>query len=342
MAWSIQWSVAMVVFLLVMAGAGYYVFMEALSGGQYVTVPNISNLPITEASLLLTKQGLDLGRQEQVPHPTIPKYYVIAQRPEAGRVVRMGRKVYPTVSMGTQFLTTPNLINKPLNDARQDITESRFRLGTVARIPHKSPRDSVIAQDPPPGGNIPNEGAINLLISAGTDRRSAFMPDIRGKNMQEIANALTPYAVVLIPNIVDIPGALEDVALNQDPPPDTLIYEGQVVTYDVKPSGAVALPDARQQAEVRHVLDYDWYDKDVRVEVIDRGGNRKVVWSKPPVFDDQSRLTYVAGSAIRIPITYIGELTVEIYINNTLVESYFLSEGKAPVKGSERAKPAVV
>lgn len=338
MAWSIQWSVAMLVFLLVMAGAGYYVFMNALGGGQHVIVPNIVNLPITEASLLLTGKGLELGRQEQVPHPTIPKYYVIAQRPEAGRVVRTGRKIYPTVSMGTQFLSTPNLLNKPLNDTRQEINEARFRLGTVARIPHKTPRDTVIAQDPPPGENIPNQGSINLLVSAGTERRSAFMPDLRGMNVQNVANLLSSYGVVLIPNIVDIPGALEDVVLNQDPAPDTLIYEGQVITYDVKPSGAVALPDARYQAEVRHVLDYDWYDRDVRVEVIDRSGNRKVVWAKPPVYDEQSRRTYVAGSAIRIPVTYLGEITVEIYINNVLVESYYVAEGAAPVKSSERTK----
>jgi len=325
-----------VFFLLVMAGAGYYVFMQALGGGQYVTVPNIVNLPVTEASLVLTEQGLELGRQEQVPHPTVPKYYVVTQRPESGRVVRTGRRVYVTVSMGTQFLSAPNYLNKPLNDARQEMNEARFRLGTVARIPHKEPRDTIISQDPPPGDNIPNQGSINVLVSAGTDRRSAFMPDIRGKSVQEITSILSPYEVILIPNIVDIPGALEDVALNQDPPPDTVIYEGQMVTYDVKPSGAVTLPDTRQQAEVRYVLDYDWYDRDVRVEVIDRNGNRKVVWSKPPVYDEESRRTYVAGTAIRLPVMYVGELTVEIYVNNMLVESYYLKDGAPPVSSRER------
>ncbi len=150
-AWSIQWTVATVFFLLVMAGAGYYVFMEALDGGQHVTVPNVVGLPITEASFLLAERGLELGKQEQVTHPTVPKYHVIAQRPDAGRVVRTGRKVYPVVSMGTPFLTAPSYVKKALNDARQEITESRFRVGTVARIPHKSPRDTIIAQDPPPG-----------------------------------------------------------------------------------------------------------------------------------------------------------------------------------------------
>ena len=87
-AWGIQWSIAMVIFVLVMAGAGYYVFNYALSTGTPVTVPDIVDLPINEASLILAERGLDLGKQARVPHATVPKDHVIAQRPEAGRVVR--------------------------------------------------------------------------------------------------------------------------------------------------------------------------------------------------------------------------------------------------------------
>ena len=333
--WSIRWTAATVFFLAVMAGAGYFVFMEILSGGQHVTVPNIVDLPITEASLVLAEQGLELGKQAQVPHPTVPKYHVITQRPAAGRVVRTGRRVHPTVSMGADFLITPDLLHTTLEEARRAITQSRFRAGTVARVPHKTPRDTVIAQDPAPGQYIPNQGSIHLLASAGTDRQSAFMPDILGKDVQEVLRILSPLGVTVVPNEVDSEGVLEDVVLNQHPPPGTLVYEGQLVTYDVKPSGTIALPDTRYRAEVRHAMRYDWFDRDVRVDIVDRRGNRQTAWSKPPLFDAMSKRTYIAGSAIRIPVTYTGEVSVEIYINGQLVESYYLSEGADPVKNTE-------
>jgi beta-lactam-binding protein with PASTA domain len=57
-AWTIQWSLATVFFLAVMMGAGYYVFMETLSGGAQVTVPKIVGLPVTDASYRLVEQGL--------------------------------------------------------------------------------------------------------------------------------------------------------------------------------------------------------------------------------------------------------------------------------------------
>ncbi|HOJ68630.1 MAG TPA: PASTA domain-containing protein, partial [Candidatus Hydrogenedentes bacterium] len=83
----------MAVFVLVMAGAGYYVFAFALEGNQYTRVPQLVNLPLPDATALLAEQGLELGRQTSVAHPTIPKYHVVSQRPEADRVVRSGRRV---------------------------------------------------------------------------------------------------------------------------------------------------------------------------------------------------------------------------------------------------------
>lgn len=332
LAWGLQWSVAAAFCLAVMGGAGYYVFSEGLAGGQHVTVPNLVNQSITDATLRLGELGLDMGKQTLVPHATVPKYHIIAQRPAAGRVVRTGRKVYPIVSMGTNYLSAPNYLQMSLESAQRDITQSQFRLGTVARIPNAAPRDAVLAQDPPPDQPIPNEGTIHLLVSAGQDKASAFMPTIRGLSVSEALRVLAPYGVTMVPNLVDTPGASLDVVLDQRPQPDTLIYEGQVVTYDVKSSGNVTLPDSHYTGEVVHVMPYDWYDRDVRVEVIDYQGNREVKFTKPRAVDAQARATYVTNSKIRVPVSYVGEATVEVYVDDNKVASYLLKAGADPVR----------
>lgn len=318
-----------------MAGAGYYVFMVALSGGQHVPVPQITGLPITEASFLLAEQGLELGKQTQVAHPSVPKYHVIAQRPDAGRVVRTGRKVYPTVSMGASYTTAPDLTGKTLEDARREINQSRFRLGSVARIPGAQPRDTVLAQDPPAGRGLASQGYIHLLISdVSGEGTGDFLPDIVGKSVDEARELLEPYGLILVPNVVDIPGARVDTVLRQDPPADAIIHRGDYVTYDVKPSGLVTIPDTRHQAEVRHEMTFNWAGRDVRVDLVDRRGNRQTVFSKPPLFDEQSRATYDAGAAIILrDISYVGEAWVEIYVDGARVDSYYLKDGAQPVRG---------
>ena len=331
-AWCIQWTLATVFFLGIMAAAGYYVFMEALDGGLQVQTPQIVGLPITEASYLLKSEGLEMGEQIQVYHPTIPKYHVIAQRPAVGHVVRTGHKVIPTVSLGTDFLLAPDLRRKTLREARQEIMRSRFRPGTVARIPDKTPRDTVLGQDPEPGTSISNQGELHLLVSAGSGKRRDFMPDIRGLEIETARRVLAPYNAIMIPHEVDFAGAREDVVLNQDPPPNTLIYEGRLVTYDVKPSGRVSLPNANYHAVVTHTMLYDWFDRDVRVDVVDRLGGRKNLRSLPPLYDSVSKRERTAGSSLQIRVPYVGEATVVIYVDGMLAESYYLKNGAAPKK----------
>jgi beta-lactam-binding protein with PASTA domain len=319
-------------FLAVMAGVGYYVFMEALDGGQHVTVPSIEGMSITKASYLLAEQGLELGKPIPVPHPSVPEYHVITQRPAAGHVVRTGRKIIPTVSQGADFLTAPDLTRLTLDDARRNLAQSRFRIGTVARIPHKFPRDMVLAQDPPANADLPQRGAIHLLVSGGVEREGAFMPDIRGMKVDEVMQALAPYEVIVVPREVDMPDAEEDVVLDQDPAPNALIHVGQMVTYKVRASGRMEIPDARYVTTVRHTMNYDWYDRDVKVDVLGHRGNRKTWFSVPPLFDAQSVRDRVRGSVITLSVTYVEEAMVEVYVNGEQVESYQLKNGADPVR----------
>ncbi len=102
--WCVRWSLAIVLFVAVMLGAGYYVYHEALTGGKHVEVPDVTMRPVTEASYLLAEGGLELGPQTQIPDDRVPKYYVIAQRPASGKVIRVGRKVSVTVSDGISLM----------------------------------------------------------------------------------------------------------------------------------------------------------------------------------------------------------------------------------------------
>ncbi|MCF6287424.1 MAG: PASTA domain-containing protein [Candidatus Hydrogenedentes bacterium] len=330
-SWGIQWVAALAVFLVVMAAAGYYVYVKTLDGGEPVQVPNIVGLPVQEAMTRLAERGLEMGRQQQVPHETTPEYHIISQRPASGRVVRTGRKVYPTVSMGPDFLTAPSLVKRSLKAAQAELANSRFKIGSVSRIPHTSPRNTVIAQDPPPGHSIAIQGSVHLLVSEGDTQYNDYMPDLLGKSVRDIERILAPYHVTLIPEVVrELVNAREDVVLEQDPLPTTMIFEGQIVTYKVKPSGRITLPDTRLTGAVRHVMNYSWYDRDVRIEQIDQLGNRTVIGSYPPALDEKSKAARVSGSTLAIPVTYIGACTVEIYVNGNRIAAYQLTDGNAP------------
>ncbi len=314
-----------------MACSGYYIYTQALSGGKYIVVPKITDIPVMEASKKLFETGLELGPYIPVTHDTIPKYYVISQKPEAGKVVRLGRKVFPVVSAGPPSEKVPDLRGKTLEEAQKIIEyNSRFKLGNIARINREEPPETVISQDPPPDTEANQGTLINLLISAGTQTETIIMPNIIGKNIQEVETLLQPYDVKLVPNIIDVMDAPNNIILEQDPPPDTPIVRGQMVVYTIKSAGISPLPDARYQTEVTYTMNDDWAVKDVRVELIDRHGNREILWQKPRLYDTLSQIRYVRGTPLNIKVTYVSKAFVEIFVDDIKVASFELEGGNPP------------
>lgn len=314
-----------------MAGSGYYIYTQALSGGKYIIVPKITDMPVMEASKKLFEVGLELGPYIPVTHDTIPKYYVISQKPEPGKVVRLGRKVFPVVSAGPPNEKIPDLRGKTLEEAQKIIEyNSRFKLGNIARINRDEPAETVISQDPPPDTDAIQGTLINLLISAGTQMETIIMPNIVGKNIQEVEELLKTYDIKLVPNIVDSPNSPENIVIEQDPPADTPIVRGQMVVYTIKSTGTTPLPDARYQTEVTYTMNDDWAVKEVRVELVDRHGNREILWHKPRLYDTLSQIRYVRGTPLNIKVTYISKAVVEIYVDEVKTASFELEGGNPP------------
>ncbi len=318
-------------------------FSRAVAGGEYVTVPNVVGESITQASFELGELGLELGKQTGMPSDQFPRYHVIAQRPAAGKVVRAGRKIYPTVSTGRESVAAPDLAGMPQAEAI-DAVGRQFKLGTVARMPSAAPRDTVIAQEPRPGKSTAPGAEINMLLSAGSATGLVFMPNIAGKSIEEAVAMLTSLNVKVVPRRVDAPEAAHGVVLAQDPPPGTVIGEGDTVTYEIR--GEVKEAPERHKADVTYVPPFDWFEHDLRIDVVSGSGVRKTVFPAEKDREAGLRPTYQAGQPIHLTITFSEEITVEVYVDNQKVRSYYY-EGDAEavitdynvlVEGDERAQ----
>ena len=216
------WTLATLFFIAVMAGAGYYVFSKTVASGELVRVPSIVNMPFSEAHYLLKERGLEAGKPIPMFSDEIDEHCVIAQRPAANTVVRAGRTVIPTVSVGPDKAKVPDLLRKPLEEARAAIVQTGFTTGSTARMHHQTPRDTVIAQDPRPGATAQHHTEIHVLVSDGTFR----MPDIVGRPLDEVKRLLAALPVRAVPVLVDAPDKPRDVVLTQEPAADAVIREG--------------------------------------------------------------------------------------------------------------------
>ena len=315
-----------------MAAAGYYVFHQTLAGGEYVRVPNIARRHVTDASYLLAERGLELGRIKEMPDDQVPKGHVIAQRPAAGKVVRTGRKVYPTVSSGTLMVSAPSFLRRTLRDATEELEQGSFALGSVARIPHAAPRDTIIGQDPAPPRLVRNSGEIHFLVSDGPAAMRFFMPNLEGESVRNLTRIVAPMRALIVPKRVDTPGVPRDVVLDQQPVAGSQIHEGATIFYYVCPSGTAPLPDSRRSVTVSYTVPPSPQPRAVRIDTINRNAVRETLFPQPRHYVHGAPPKIASGRQVTIPnLKFLEEITLEVFLDGVKVRSYYYQGDAEPV-----------
>ncbi|GMW03724.1 MAG: hypothetical protein AMXMBFR84_48580 [Candidatus Hydrogenedentota bacterium] len=315
------------VFLAIMAAAGYYVFSQAVAGGDYVQVPDVFDVSPTQAEQMLAEAGLQMGPQKFVYSEKFPENRVIQQVPAAGEVVRKGRKVYPTVSRGAEAITVPDVQGQTRDAAVALIQEANFTTGSTARMTSNLPVDTVISQDPAPGRPLTVGGEIHLLLSAGAVADDAtYMPSLKGMDIEEALVALLELGLTVDQEPVFDDEAAEGIVLGQRPAPGNLIRPGQRVAIQVRAEGQ------SRKVEVTYTVPFTWVAKEVRIDAIGSDGSRTTVFplpdrdyvnGQPPRFNQ--------GAQITQPFEFSGELTVEIFLDGAKVRSYYYEGEGEPV-----------
>lgn len=332
LGWCVRWSFAALLFLAVMGISGYFVFNQAVKGGGAVLVPDVTGLTIIDAVNVLSEAGLELGTQKQIVNDRVPEYHVIVQRPSANRVVRAGRKVSLSISAKREYKNAPNLIGKGLEEALQELEDTRFRPGSVARLSSDAPADTVLGQDPEAHAPISTGSEIHLLVSDGPKAKPIFMPDILGKSMEEAQLVLANLDVSVVPYKINRAGEEYEVVLAQAPEPGTLLQKGQEVSFDVRLLPSSFLPNARRLVEVSYTVPPRSAPVLVKVELVDQQGVSTLVYPKPKDYVDGRAPRHLSGTTIRFrEIAFSNEATVDFFVDGALHTSYYFVGDADPI-----------
>ena len=329
--WFLKWTLAGILLLAIMAAAGYYVFMHVVSGGAYVTVPDLTGVSVTDAYALLIKNGLEIGEPREMYNASVPKDFIIAQRPAAGRVVRTGRKVHLTISVGLEKIKAPNLVGMKWEAAKEKIEgDGRFLLGTRASMPDSAPIDTVIGQEPAPGEKMARGTPINLLVSDGKIGERFLMPDLTGKSMEDAQRFAARQGMIVIPVLVDNPDAPFDRVLKQKPQPGTLCRRGQQVEFYVHPSSPI--PGAYREVTFTYVVPPVPKPVEIRIDLVNKNGETWRSWyPQPSDFVNGAPPLLSSGQQITRTFRFQDQAKAIIYMNNKPVETRFYEGDAAPV-----------
>ncbi len=168
------------------------IVVDVSIGTTITKMPNIYNMEVRAAQLMLQSMGLDLNivEAERQYSDVITENYVISYTPKEGTELKRGDTVTMVVSKGREinYVTMPSLIGQQENTARGQLMALNLKVGATVEVESERPAGEVIGQSIQATAEIPEGTAVDLTISKGP---SEFSPtvDYSAQNFDEGSGA---------------------------------------------------------------------------------------------------------------------------------------------------------
>ncbi len=211
--------------------------------GRQVAVPKLVGMTPAQATKAVEDHGLLLDDSDRFYSADVPEGRVMSQVPPPGEQVRSGWRVRVAESMGPQRVVIPDLVGGSERAAEINIRRRGLEIGALALadIPG-APADEIAAQSPPANATNISSPKVSLLVASPEDKKSFVMPDLRGRNEDEVVNAIVVAGLRVgqISTQENNSGSSDDTATSGArrvtktiPAAGQRIYEGQSINLEV-------------------------------------------------------------------------------------------------------------
>ncbi|MFC9058797.1 Stk1 family PASTA domain-containing Ser/Thr kinase [Streptomyces sp. NPDC057074] len=172
--------------VLVLVGAiliGKYAFSgDGGPSNDTVAVPNLIGQTQGDAKKLLINSDLELGTVEQKPCEDQKKGNICDQDPKQGTSVDKQSTVNLVVSTGAPKVAVPNVIDKDVDTATEQLENKGFKVETK-QTESSQDEGTVLNQDPDPGSELEKGSTVTLEVAKAEAK--ATVPDVVGRSCDE-------------------------------------------------------------------------------------------------------------------------------------------------------------
>lgn len=264
-------------FCFVGGGLLFYLVMTLTVKGGKVSMPELKGASRAAAEFKLKGLGLRMAVREERFSAASPYGTVLEQDIEPGATIKRGRSVEVILSKGTKIVNVPALAGLPSSrQARLLLEQNGLELALEDQVHDESPKDTVLAQSPDAGVEVPRGARISLLSSLGPEAGAWVMPDFRGKDAGLARQASQKMGLILRRvTEKEIKGAAPGSVIQQSLSPGAKVSEGEDLALVVA-SGSADGAGARL-AEIAYELPEDGVtERRVQITVSDALGQRVV------------------------------------------------------------------
>ncbi|WP_261132754.1 Stk1 family PASTA domain-containing Ser/Thr kinase [Bacillus sp. Marseille-Q3570] len=176
--------ILMIFLLLGIAGVAAVTLWPEIFQTKEVPVPDVINMPYTEAYEKIKDAGLNPEKEEQ-PSAEVEEGNVIRQTPSPGSAVKENQTVKLYVSTGPKKFEVENYVGQEEDDVKRTNVEDYFkRVDYPSRSSEDVPAGQIIEQFPEAGEMVvPGQEVLILYVSSGPPPFE--LADLTGKSLEE-------------------------------------------------------------------------------------------------------------------------------------------------------------
>jgi serine/threonine-protein kinase len=298
------WPWLLALGLIIAGGLGgwflYTKIQDQLDKNKPIAVPDVRLLARGLAVTQIQNAGL-VPRVIKAPSDTVPSGQVSDENPGGGSKVARGSTVTLTVSTGIPQVQVPNVVGQNVTDAVAALAQ-RGLDQHIVRIFSTAQTDTVTAQQPAAGDQVPKGTTVRINVSRGA--KPVQVPDVRGQPFANAKSALEGLGFTV--TRVDIQSdQAKGVVVQSDPPAGSSIDKGSQVTLSVsKGPGTTQVPNVlnQNQTDATQILEQAGLNVAVITDPVTDPSQDGIVTSQdPPAGADATN-----GETVTI---HVGQLT---------------------------------
>jgi eukaryotic-like serine/threonine-protein kinase len=199
------------------------------TAGKYAEVPKLAGRSLADAEALLKNADFKIKKGAAVYHESIPRNFVVATSPEPYKELERGGVVTVIPSKGPAPVAVPNVVNLPLEQAKQTLIANRLKPGEIKKEPSLTvPPDVVIKTDPAAGEKQQRDVPVTIVVSEGIR-----LPDLTNWSREDAEKVLRERGLNPVIEERDDNQNPPGTVLGQNPPPGTGVRQGENVTLIV-------------------------------------------------------------------------------------------------------------
>ncbi|MEO0095233.1 MAG: PASTA domain-containing protein [candidate division WOR-3 bacterium] len=223
--------IILIFFIIGLLLANFLLMPIFVRKGEEIIVPNVCNLPLDSATIILKKAGLQSVVTERRYDQIIEQGRIIIQEPLPDTKVKKGRIINLSVSLGPEKIVIPVLSGLEFDKAKQIIDRLGLLVGDIDTIFSDSIGEGKIIQTiPEPETEVKKGDAIKIILSKGILLKA---PNLIGLKIDS-AKVIIKNSNLVLGSITEVEGSeSKGTIIVQNPQPDQLVNKGDTINLMV-------------------------------------------------------------------------------------------------------------